>query len=95
MLAPTIPRLTPQLRILQLQNVIEGMKEQMVRLENYCQKRRRRGLALAPQSSSLRRSNGDDEPSEDADGNEDEELESDDGEQELEETHPPNIMTLH
>jgi len=33
-LPPSPPRLTPQLRILQLQNVLDGMKEQMMRQEN-------------------------------------------------------------
>lgn len=86
---PTLPRLTPQLRILQLQNVIEGMKEQMVRLENYREKHKQRknGDLVASRDSS--RSKGgaeDDRPLSGADQGE-----ADDG-QLLEETQAANIM---
>ncbi len=38
---PTQCKLTPQLRVLQLQSIIAGMKEQIVRLENYVERTKR------------------------------------------------------
>jgi DNA replication initiation complex subunit (GINS family) len=88
--APSVPRLTPQLRILQLHNVIEGMKEQMVRLENYCEERKQRKISAptsnAATNSSCASAGAEDEPA--SDGADEEDAEAD----LLEETLPANIM---
>lgn len=45
--------------MLQLQNVIDGMKEQMVRLENYCHEHRRRNRDRKQQQQQLEDRNND------------------------------------